>query len=264
MLLLEVVEPVAFDAQVLLFLSVLFCARICERCAWSVAVGPSGDVARPLLRKSERRDACTVMGARGVAMKRPAAGTSAAVSESNLPPGASLPPPVLLPASDLGSVDLHPARSRTKKSKRKSRENLGQSEVKKKRRKPAPQCEEAVHDAGIVSEESLQPFVNQERGSARARDCTQEPRVTQEGVGPCANLLDSEGDTAQLGGTESCGSDTRSYLRAKLDDLKVRLERGESDAKTPWPKWRTWGPSLDANRKNQRGIADPAETTESR
>ena len=92
MLLLEVVEPVAFDAQVLLFLSVLFCARICERCAWSVVVGPSGDVARPLLRKSERRDACTVMSARGVAMKRPAAGTSAAVSESNLPPGASLPP----------------------------------------------------------------------------------------------------------------------------------------------------------------------------
>ena len=122
MLLLEVVEPVAFDAQVLLFLSVLFCARICERCAWSVVVGPSGDVARPLLRKSERRDACTVMSAR-VAMKRPAAGTSAAVSESNLPPGASLPPPVLLPASDLGSVDLHPA-GRERRNRSRSLERI--------------------------------------------------------------------------------------------------------------------------------------------
>ena len=148
-------------------------------------------------------------------MKRPAAGTSAAVSESNLPPGASLPPPVLLPASDLGSVDLHPARSRTKKSKRKSRENLGQSVVKKKRRKPAPQCEEAVHDPGIVSEESLQSFVNQERGSARARDCTQELLVTQEGVGPCANLLDSEGDTAQLGGVLSLAARIHVLISAR-------------------------------------------------
>ena len=229
MLLLEVVEPVAFDAQVLLFLSVLFCARICERCSWSVVVGPSGDVARPLLRKSEQRGACTVMSARGVAMKRPAAGTSAAVSESNLPPGASLPPPVLLPASDLESVDLHPVRSRTKKSKRKSRENLGQSVVKKKRRKPAPQCEEAVHDPGIDSGESLQPC------NARARDSTQEPRVTQESVGPCANLLDSEGDIAQLGGTESSGSDARSYLRAKLDDLKVKLGGEKAMPKLPGP-----------------------------
>ena len=168
-------------------------------------------------------------------MKRPAAGTSAAVSESYLPPGASLPPPVLLPASDLRSVDLHPGKPRTKKSKRKSRVNLGQSEVKKKRRKPAPHCEEALHNASIVSEESLQPSADQVRGSARARDCTQEPRVTQEAVGPCANLLDSEGDTARLGGSESCGSDTRSYLRAKLDDLKVRLGGEKAMPKLPGP-----------------------------
>ena len=64
-------------------------------------------------------------------MKRPAAGTSAAVSESDFSSGASLPPPVVLPASDLEPVDLHPARPRTKKSKRKSREDLGKSGVKK-------------------------------------------------------------------------------------------------------------------------------------
>ena len=156
-------------------------------------------------------------------MKRPAAGRSAAVSESYLPPGASLPPPVLLPASDLGSVDLHPGRPRTKKSKRKSRVNLGQSEVRKKRMEPAPQSEEALQNAGIVCEENLQPCADQVRGSARARDCTQEPRATQKAVSPCANLLDSEGDTAQLKGSEPCGSDTLSCLRAKLDDLKVRL-----------------------------------------
>ena len=90
-------------------------------------------------------------------------------------------------------------------------------------------------NAGIVSEESLQPSADQVRGSARARDCTQEPRVTQEAVGPCANLLDSEGDTAQLGGSESCGSDTRSYLRAKLDDLKVRLGGEKAMPKLPGP-----------------------------
>ena len=127
------------------------------------------DVVRPLLRKNEQRDACIVVSAKGVAMKRPAAGTSAAVSESDFLSGASLPPPVVLPASDLEPVDLHPARPRTKKSKRKSREDLGKSGVKKKRRKPAAQCEEAVRDPGIDSGESLQPFVSQERGNARAR-----------------------------------------------------------------------------------------------
>ena len=186
-------------------------------------------------------------------MKRPAAGRSAAVSESYLPPGASLPPPVLLPASDLGSVDLHPGRPGTKKSKRESRVNLGQSEVRKKRMKPAPQSEEALQNAGIVCEENLQPCAEQVRGSARARDCTQEPRATQKAVSPCADLLDSEGDTAQLKGSEPCGSDTLSCLRAKLDDLKVRL--GGEKAMLP---------SLGVNRKNQRGTEDPAETAESR
>ena len=262
MLLLEVVEPVVFDAQAPLFLRfVVLCSylrAVCMvSCRWA-----SGDVARPLLRKNERQEAYTVMGARGAAMKRPAAGRSAAVSESYLPPGASLPPPVLLPAIDLGSVDLHPGSPRTKKSKRKSRVNLGQSEVRKKRMKPAPQSEEALQNAGIVCEENLQPCADQVRGSARARDCTQEPRATQKAVSPCANLLDSEGDTAQLKGSEPCGSDTLSCLRAKLDDLKVRL--GGENANTPGPKWVTWGPSLGANRKNQRGTEDPAETAESR
>ena len=168
-------------------------------------------------------------------MKRPAAGTSAAVSESDFLSGASLPPPVVLPASDLEPVNLHPARPRTKKSKRKSREDLGKSGVKKKRRKRAAQCEEAVRDPGIDSGESLQPFVSQERGNARARDSAQEPRVTQESVGPCANLLDSEGDFAQLGGAESPGSDARSYLRAKLDDLKVKLGGEKAMPKLPGP-----------------------------
>ena len=54
-------------------------------------------------------------------------------------------------------------------------------------------------------------------------------------MGPCANLLDSEGDTAQLGGSESCGSDPRSYLRAKLDDLKVRLVGEKAMPKLPGP-----------------------------
>ena len=89
--------------------------------------------------------------------------------------------------------------------------------------KPAPQSEEALQNAGIVCEENLQPCADQVRGSTRDRDCTQEPRATQKAVSPCANLLDSEGDTAQLKGSEPCGSDTLSCLRAKLDDLKVRL-----------------------------------------
>ena len=131
-----------------------FCARICERCAWSVVVGPSGDVARPLLRKSERRDACTVMSARGVAMKRPAAGTSAAVSESNLPPGASLPPACASTGIRPRVCGPSPSQVENEESKRKSRENLGQSVVKKKRRKPgAWQCE----GPGIVLKSLVSP-----------------------------------------------------------------------------------------------------------
>ena len=107
--------------------------------------------------------------------------------------------------------------------------------MKKKRRKPAAQREEAVHEPGIDSGETLQPFVSQERGNARARDSAQEPRVTQESVGPCANLLDSEGDFAQLGGAESSGSDERSYLRAKLDDLKVKLGGEKAMPELPGP-----------------------------
>ena len=57
-------------------------------------------------------------------------------------------------------------------------------------------------------------------------------------MGLCADLLDSEGDTAQLGGTESCGSDARSYLRAKLDDLKVRLGGEKAMPKLPGPPGR--------------------------
>ena len=197
-------------------------------------------------------------------MKLPAPGSSAAVSENYLSPEASLPPPVVLPASDLGSVDLHPGRPRTEKSNRKSRVNLGQSEVRKKRMKPALQSEEALQNANIICKENLQPCSDQIRGSTRDRDCTQEPRCTQKAVSPCAYLLDSGRDTAQLKGSEPCGSVTLSFLYAKLDVLKVRQEGGESDANTPRPKWVTWGPSLGANRKNQRGTEDPAETAESR
>ena len=174
-------------------------------------------------------------GCRGSAMKRPAAGRSAAVSENYLPTGTSLPPPVLLPASDLGSVDLHPGRPRTKKSKRKSRVNLGRSELRKKKVKPAPQSEEALQNAGMFCEENLQPCSDQVRGSPRDRVCTQEPRATQKGVSPCANLLGSERDAPQLMGSEPCGSDTLCFLRAKLDDLKVRQEEEKALPMLPSP-----------------------------
>ena len=151
-------------------------------------------------------------------MKRPATGRSAAVTEKYFPPGASLPPPVLVPASDLGSVDLHPGRPRTKKSKRKSRVNLGQTEVRKKRMKAAPRSEKAA------CEESLQPCSDQVRGSTRDRVCTQDPHDARKAASPCANLVDSERDTPQLKGFEPCDSDTLSFLRGKLDDLKVRQE----------------------------------------
>ena len=151
-------------------------------------------------------------------MKRPAAGRSAAVTEKYFPPGASLHPPVLVPASDLGYVDLHPGRPRTKKSKRKSRVNLGQTEVRKKRMKAAPRFEKAA------CEESLQPCSDQVRGSMRDRVCTQDPHDARKAASPCANLVDSERDTPQLKGFEPCDSDTLSFLRAKLDDLNVRQE----------------------------------------
>ena len=208
-------------------------ARTFERCAWSAVAWPSGDVVRPLLRRNEQADAFAVMSTRGVAMKRPATGTSAAVSEGYLPPAASVPPPVLPWASGLAAVDEHPGRPRTKKSKRKSRVSLGQSEVKKKRRKPASQREEALHDAGIDCEESLRRSPDQVRGGARTRDCAQELRVSQEAVAPCANLLDSEGESARLRASESYDSDSRTYLRAKLDDLKVRLGGEKAMPKPP-------------------------------
>ena len=90
--------------------------------------------------------------------------------------------------------------------------------------KPAPQSEGALQNASMVCEENLQPCSDQVRGRTKDRDCTQEPRATQKAVSPCANLLDSERDTAQLKGSEPCGSDTLCFLRAKLDDLKVRQE----------------------------------------
>ena len=156
MLLLEVVEPVAFDAQIPLFLRFVCCARICGQCVWSPAAEPSGDVARPVLRKNERHDACTETGVRGSAVKRPVAGRSAAMSGNYLPSRASLPPLELLLASGPGSVDPHPGRLRTKKSERKSLVNLGVGEVRKKKMKPAPQSGEPLQYAGMVREENLQ------------------------------------------------------------------------------------------------------------
>ena len=143
----------------------MFCARICGQCAWSSAAEPSGDVARPVLRKNERHDACTATGARGSAVKRPVAGRSAAMSGNYLPSRASLPPLELLLASGPGSVDLHPGRPRTKKSVLKSRVNLGVAEVRKKKKKmkPAPQSGEALRYAGMVCEENLQPCSDQVR-----------------------------------------------------------------------------------------------------
>ena len=66
--------------------------------------------------------------------------------------------------------------------------------------KPAPQSEEALQNASMACEESLQPCSDQARGSTRDRACAQEPRAAQKAASPCANLLDSERDTAQLEG----------------------------------------------------------------
>ena len=162
--------------------------------------GPSGDVARPLLRKNVRHDAYLEMGARGAAMKLPAPGSSAAVSENYFSPEASLPPLVLLPVSDLGSVDLHPCRPRTEKSNRKSRVNLGQSEVRKNRTEPAPQTSRGTGERQHHSQRKLQSCSDQIRGSMRNRDCTQAPRGTRKVVTPRAYLLSSRRDTGQLEG----------------------------------------------------------------
>ena len=101
--------------------------------------------------------------------------------------------------------------------------------------KPSPQSEEALQKVGMISEENLQPCSDQARGSTRDRVCTQEPRAAQKAVSPCANLLDSERGTAQLRGSEPCGSDTLSFLRSKLDDPKVRQEGEKAMPTLPSP-----------------------------
>ena len=90
--------------------------------------------------------------------------------------------------------------------------------------KPASQSQEALVNASIICKENSKPCSDQFRGSTRYRDCTQAPRGTQKAVTPCAYLLGGGRDTAQLKGSEPCGSVTFSFLYAKLDVLKVRQE----------------------------------------
>ena len=129
----------AFDAQVPLFLRfVVLCSYLRAACMVSCRWAKRG---RRSAAVEEERATRRLLGD-GCKRSRNETSCSGQFSSSVgelLLTGSESSPLVLLPVSDLGSVDLHPCRPRTEKSSRKSRVNLGQSEVRKNMTKPALQ-----------------------------------------------------------------------------------------------------------------------------
>ena len=170
-------------------------------------MGPSGGVDRPLLRRCGQPDDFSAMSGRAAALKQPATASAPAVSEVHLPPAANIPPPALPSASGLATVDVHSTRPKAKKPKRKSVANAGQSEKRKKRKKESSQTGETIDHS------------KDDNGRFHAA--------------PCANLLDSEGEDAWLQASGCNDSVPRTYLRAKLDELKARLGGEKALPKAP-------------------------------